>query len=211
MTDDKLVLIGDIMASRQVKDRAGLQSKLIQVIELINKRNPGLDSPYTLTLGDEFQAVLNRADQVFHDLVSLSAAIYPCRARFALALGRIETPINPHQAIGMDGEAFHLARAVIDELKKDDELFGVKGLQGPGAALAVATLRLLSWEIRKWKHTRIQVLDLLLADHSVAQMARRLNLSDKTIYKSIDAGNLHRVIQTFEEIATLINLQMQDT
>ena len=50
-------LIGDIVNSRGIKSRDTFQKKLDSELKKINKENPNLLSPYTLTLGDEFQAM----------------------------------------------------------------------------------------------------------------------------------------------------------
>lgn len=45
--------------------------------------------------------LLRRASGCFWDLVRISTDLYPQQMRFALALGEIDTAINPEQAIGM--------------------------------------------------------------------------------------------------------------
>lgn len=142
---------------------------------------------------------------MYHDLLTLMAAIYPQQLRCAVAVGEIATAINPHQAIGMDGMAFHWARTAIDELKAAGGLLALAGIDAPWGELAGHALDLVSGEILGWKHSRLQVLDHLLAGESVAQIARQLGLADKSIYKSIDAGRLRRMIRTFASIEQLID------
>ena len=114
-----LVLIGDIVASRRLPARAQFQRRMKCVLQALNSRRKSLVSPYTLTLGDEFQAVYRDADTAFADVFGLMAEIAPVQARFALSVGEIVTPINPAQSIGMDGPAFHRARALLDRLKTE--------------------------------------------------------------------------------------------
>lgn len=72
-----------------MKTRAALQRQLDGALQQLNQRNAYLASPYTLTPGDEFQAVLNRADHLFHDICTLLAALHPQRIRFSMAAGLI--------------------------------------------------------------------------------------------------------------------------
>jgi len=120
-----LVVIGDVVASRDLPVRAQFQRRLKQALQALNGRRKALASAYTLTLGDEFQAVYRDAGTAFADVFALQAELAPVQARFALAVGEIVTPINPAQAIGMDGPAFHRARALLETLKAKRRLLGV--------------------------------------------------------------------------------------
>jgi hypothetical protein len=81
----------------------------------VNGENMHLISPYTITLGDEFQAVLKNARHLFGDIITILYVIYPTKIRFSIGIGDIQTPVNPNQAIGMDGTAFYNARTGIDK------------------------------------------------------------------------------------------------
>lgn len=200
-----IVLIADLIGSRNVQERGDLQITLSETLERLNRRNPDIASPYTLTLGDEFQVVLNQADHLFHDITSLLATITPELARFSISVGEITTPLNPKQAIGMDGPAFYRARDELETLKKGRGLFTLSGVSSDCLRLANLSLNLVAHNVRKWNPTRIQVLDRLYAHSPVSEIAQALQLSDKAIYKNIDAGELEQVMETFKEAERLIN------
>ena len=74
----RIVLIGDIVSSKQITDRALIQERLAAALEELNNRqDPDLASPYTITLGDEFQAVFDSADALFCDAISILLALHP--------------------------------------------------------------------------------------------------------------------------------------
>ncbi len=201
-----LVLIGDLIASRQLPERGKTQEKLAAALERLNATSAErLASPYTITLGDEFQAVFRTADRIFHDAVTLLLALHPIRIRFAWGIGRIETPLNPEMAIGMDGPAFHHAREAMTVLKKTPHLFGISGEPLPRAGLALAALHLISHSLHKWKKNRLHVLSLLGEDMAIKDIAARIGISDKAVYKTIDSGGLRIILSLFEELAGLIN------
>ena len=130
-----LALIGDICGSRKVGERAQLQETLRCVLDQLNAAHgEGLVSPFTITLGDEFQAVLSTATPVWEMIAAIQSELFPVRVRFGLGLGEIETAINREAALGMDGPAFHLAREAMDVLKTEAGLYRVEGL--PLGALA---------------------------------------------------------------------------
>src|SRR5207237_6855737 len=109
----KIVIIGDLVLSRNIRRRDKIQTELLSELRRLNKIRSGLISPYTVTLGDEFQAVYSNADSLFSDIFEISAKIQPVKIRFAVSLGEITTRINKKSAMGMDGHVFHNARSCI--------------------------------------------------------------------------------------------------
>ena len=201
----KIVLIGDIIASRKIKDRSSVQKQLKATIRKLNKKTPNLLSPYTITLGDEFQAVFNRADQLFDDIMSIMSALYPEQVRFSIGVGTIDTPINRQQAIGMDGPAFYLARKGIEQLKGTDYIFITNGLIENQQDFVNHCLSLVSYHLSKWKQSRLSVFRLVQQGLPVSDMTKKLDLTDKAIYKTIDQGELKVVNQLLLDIEKIIN------
>ena len=72
-----LALIGDIVDSKQLRDRGKFQTTLASTLKTVSSRNATLVSPYTITLGDEFQAVYKSADRLFLDIFSILRDIHP--------------------------------------------------------------------------------------------------------------------------------------
>ncbi len=204
-----IAAIADLVASRKIKNRGLTQETLQRALDQLNERSRTcLLSPYTLTLGDEFQAVLRSAETIFRDAFQVLAALYPVRVRFSFGVGVLETRINPHQAIGMDGPAFHNARRGMDGLKKSRGLFTVEGVHGQSDGLVRQSLALLGHSCRKWSRSRLDIFNLLLEEMPVKAMAERLSISDKAIYKSIDNGGLRIALGLLRETSTLIDQQL---
>jgi len=203
-----LVLIADLVASRHTQDRQALQRCLKSELAALNYSKGGLTSPYTLTLGDEFQAVFNRADRVFIDLVGLLSALHPTRIRFSLGLGTITTDLNPDQALGMDGPAFYAARDGIERLKSSGDLLHIEGLPAGEAALANGSLRLISQHLEKWHANRFDILHSLMSGHSVQAIAERIDISEQAVYKNIHSGGLDAVIDVLSALTDIVNRQL---
>lgn len=200
-----LVLICDLIAPRKSTNRQELQHRLKAVLKRLNQQTPGVVSPYTLTLGDEFQAVFTQADTVFDDIIQILAALHPDQARFALGLGEITTDLNPDHALGMDGPAFYRARDGIEKLKDSGDLFTLEGLPDTWTDLAGGSLSLLSNRVEKWEANRLAILHDLLMDRAVKHIARELGISEQAVYKNINNGGLKAVIQVFSALTQLLN------
>jgi hypothetical protein len=204
-----LVLIGDIVASRRLPARAQFQRRLKTLLQAVNGRRKSLVSPYTLTLGDEFQAVYRDADAVFADVFGLLAEIAPVQARFALAVGEIVTPINPAQSIGMDGPAFHRARALLDRLKTSRRLLGVSGGDNKTWVLPSASLAVLSGQLEGWRENRLKLFARILAGEPAAELARRTGITPRAVNKNIRAADLDEWEGILDEITRLLNEELK--
>jgi hypothetical protein len=187
-----LVLIGDIKASKDIEgeERQSVQKKMSQVLKGLNKNENGLISPYTITLGDEFQAVFDDIENIFIDMLKILSVLYPVKVRFSLAVGEIDTSINSNKAIGMDGPAFHKAREGIEQLKKSGFLFNVHvtGLEPSIMNIMNGGLQLLSEELQSWEKQRFKILYMYKEGLDYKAISEKLGIHPSTFYKNKKAG-----------------------
>lgn len=204
-----IVIIGDLEASKELgrEERQAAQSSLETLFSHHRFSSQGIISPYTLTLGDEFQAVYNHADNLFLHIWSISAAIYPVMIRWAISTGEINTPINKKQALGMDGPAFHRSRNGIELLKEEKELFRIETGHQLFDRLSNSSLQLLTAGLRTWNKNRFLILDKLSCGSEVKQIAADLGISDVAVYKNIHAGKLEAVIEYAASLSQFLNQQ----
>ena len=110
-----LALIADVIDSKIVQERFDLQKQLEITLQKINGLFADyLASCFTLTLGDEFQALLKVDAPIFQIIDTLRSELTPTQLRFGIGLGEIVTEIDPLQSIGADGPAYWNARAAIN-------------------------------------------------------------------------------------------------
>lgn len=219
-----LAVIGDMVGSKRIgaEERAQVQQRLAEVLgELNNRCAEMLISPYTLTLGDEFQAVFHRADAFMLDAFSIQLALHPVQVRFAFGVGEITTAINPTQALGMDGPAFHYARDGITALKCSDCLFAVQGLPVEIQLFVQHSLDLLSHQLAPWGALRLRILTRLYQQYTeleggaygkglIADIAGQVGITERAVYKHIKAGALKTVIALCNDLAELVNDAMRE-
>lgn len=206
-----LVIIGDLIGSRGLSERARFQETFAAVLAgRTAAAVPGtLVSPYTLTLGDEFQAVLAGARGVFGALLAIARDLRPAELRLALALGEITTAIDHERAIGMDGSAFHRARDGIERLKRDRGRCRVEGLEPPLADLVNHALALAFDRLTEARGTRLSLVAALLADHPVRALAADLGKSEQTLYKTIRRTNLHALVGLLGAVEAELDLKLR--
>ena len=110
-----LALIADVIDSKMVQERFDLQKQVEKTLQKMNELfGDYLASRFTLTLGDEFQALLEVDAPVFQIIDTLRSELTPTQLRFGIGLGEIVTAIDPLQSVGADGPAYWNARAAIN-------------------------------------------------------------------------------------------------
>lgn len=212
-----IVLIGDIVESKQLDERKRkeVQSQLLDLFDVINSESGSIEAPFTITLGDEFQAVYSNASTLWEDCWKILATLHPVSVRFSVAIGSISTPINKKQAIGMDGPAFYIARDRIEGMKKSNRLFSIDIEEAENDSekqtvvnLINSSIKLLSNEMRRWKKIRFQTLVMLNSGLPVKEIAKELNVSETAVYKNREDGDLTLVIELKESVKKLLNFEL---
>lgn len=192
-----LCLIGDIVGSRRLVHREQFQSQLRAALKSIQAKSAAkIRSRYTLTLGDEFQAVYADAHHLFSDLFLFLALIYPVKARFSFGLGPLHTRINREASIGMDGPAFYAAREGLDILKSKNRVFWVSSKVAPNVPNWInPALGILGHVGSRWKKNRLLILQGMLVGDNITTIARLCSLTENAVYKNIRSGALEDVVE----------------
>jgi hypothetical protein len=206
-----IAVIGDIVASRVLVQRGVFQRRLGKVLDQTSGGARHLASPYTITLGDEFQAVYRKADLLFADVFGIMAEIHPVRTRLAFGIGELVTRINPTQALGMDGPAFHEARAALTALKVDERLLRIGGQPADAWVLANHVLNLLSHQVAGWSRNRLLVMEGLLRERPVKEIEKGLKISRVAVYKNIRAAALDDLVGICQELERALNLALRNS
>ncbi len=205
-----IVVIGDIISSRKVEKRNDLQKKLLDVFDDLNTAGDEnhLVSPYTITLGDEFQAVYEKADHLFLDSISILEKTFPQKIRFSFGIGEISTDINREQSIGMDGRAFYLAREGIEKLKEQrgNFKFNLCGLEDPELEkLYNNLLFIFSNLLEGWHRNRYFILRSTMEGKAVKEIAKELKLTETAVYMNIYDGSIREMMAILEIMSNHIN------
>lgn len=118
-----IAIIGNIIHSKQVSQRSNTIEGLKQQLNSINYSfSQNLASPFTLTKGDEFQALCKPNPYIFLMIDQIQLAFRnQLEIKFGIGLGEILTVIDPKQSIGLDGPAYWEAQKAIKVIQDKDD------------------------------------------------------------------------------------------
>ena len=112
-------IIGDIKRSKKIENRCEIQEKLKKILDNVNSiYNNDISAKFLITLGDEFQGLLEITAPILEIIKYIQREIYPIKLRFGVGMGNVSTLINHEAAIGADGPAFYAAREMIEFLRE---------------------------------------------------------------------------------------------
>lgn len=192
-----LVMIADIIGSRKIENRPEFQRRLKQQLQQINSvSESSLLSPYTLTLGDEFQAVYGSFDTMFTDIVRIILGIYPIQLRFAFSYGQLTTDINPTAALEMDGPAFSSARELMNKMKSESIgtiQMAATALYNPD--LVDVCLRLFGHTLSRLSRNNLTIVERLMNGADTKTIAQDIRITPRAVNKAIARHSLDDLVE----------------
>lgn len=218
------VIIGDIINSKKIPNRQEAQKELQSVLNEINsKYNEAISSKFTITRGDEFQCLIKEDSiHLIPEIIDRILFQFTYPVRFGIALGTIESEINPKQCIGMFGQAFTLAELAIEaakQKKKNDYDLNVvqydlayTPYHAPVNALNASSAFIASM----WTTGQREILKVLLENDiydeyfSQIELAKLLNKDSGNINRRVKSSGIKIYLRNKKEIGKLLKLAAQE-
>jgi len=204
-----IAVIADMVRSRDVpaSQRRVLQKRFTRLIVNLNQNyRRTIASKFVITLGDEFQGLLNSA-VLIPDLIWHLEQEFPERElRVGIGFGTLDTPSQKY-AINIDGPVLHAARAAIEHAKRTRALGGVFRGFGDLDDISNGIARLLWFHRSRWTPAQRSIAGLLRQGMSQTEVARKLRITRQVVSRQVLASGCFQYIAA--ENAWRIILQKQ--
>lgn len=200
-----VAIIGDLVKSRGIQNRAELQQKLLAEIQVVNREySEQLAVPVSMTAGDEFEVLLNGAEQAVELIVRLADVVLPNQLAFGIGVGGLSTTLDDpasqagqsHRFVGeLDGSVFHRARSALNQASADGSWLLVEGF-GTGEDAALCGLTDLLGNLRRgW--TAKQSAYVSAARHAKQlEVARRAGVGQSVVSESLKAARFELALRS---------------
>lgn len=186
-------LSGDLVGSRALEDRSGVQRRLLAVIE---KQNHDLDpqviaAPLRVTDGDGVQGLLRRAGAVVDIVVGIADALHPASMIWGLGRGSLTTDL--HEDVGvLDGPCFHRARRALDAARHDAVWLRSEGLGHPHDIVLGSLFGLMGAVRSRWTDVQARYAREVRG-RLQREVAERLGVSEPAVSKGLTAARFSAV------------------
>lgn len=210
-----IAIIGDIKNSRNIEERKQVQEQLNQVLESINVRYAeDISSKFMITLGDEFQGLLNAGENVISIIQEIQREMYPVQIRFGVGIGDITTEINKEIPLGADGPGYYKARSAIDYLKNNEQKkktfisdirIEIDEDKNMIAEMLNTILSLMAVIESNWTDSQRKIIwDFQKFCDSQKESAERLGIAQSSVQRGLINGNYYSYANAIETVNNVL-------
>lgn len=211
-----VAVIGDIINSKNIKNREEIQNRLKAVlVQSYELHREDFSSAPTITLGDEFQFLLRTGTSLMKLIDFINRKMAPVELRIGIGYGEILTEINPEISIGADGPAYWYAREALQILKTSrDRRIGIYGktLYDDILNQIIILIELIE---RDWTSSQKQFVQLItdldgFEQMSQIQLAEALQVSPQLVNKKLKGLHLIQLNASKESLAVFLTKILQN-
>lgn len=217
MTSDasrtRFALIGDIVGSRDLKDRAAAQRTLQTSLAALNQLakdggcREGMAAALKLTAGDEVQALLLDPAVAVDIIVRIADDLHPAVLAWGLGAGPLSTDEHEDVAV-LDGPCFHRARRAVEAAGRERAWVSAAGFAPPHEEALSALFRLMGAIRSRWKPAQLRYIRGA-RDRLQQDVAELHGVDESTVSKALHAARF-RDVEAGESAARALLAWMKD-
>ena len=170
------IMMADIISSRQINKSDDFMGQFKELTQWANREFKGqIISPLTITLGDEFQGIVDSVQTLFELLFFLEESIiakqYSFELRYSMVYGEIETEINKKIAYEMYGPGLTKAREALKIAKDSGNNYFIRLNQGIDDQLGLC-VQLYQSIKSEWKFSEYEIVSAFLMHNDYKDLKR---------------------------------------
>lgn len=186
-------LIGDVVGSRALEDRSGVQRALLAALEDLNRHlgPETVAAPLRVTAGDGVQGLLERAGAIVDIVVALEEALHPVSIVWGVGRGHLATDLHADVAL-LDGPCFHHARQALEGARHDGVWLRSEGLGAPHDIVLGSMFGLMGAVRSRWTDVQARYVREVRG-RLQREVAERLGVSEPAVSKGLSAARFAAV------------------
>ncbi len=196
-------IIGDLVGSRQMNDRAAVQLRFREAVDEANDVAHGhLTVPLKLTAGDEVQGITGRPETLVEIMVRVSDALAPASLAWGWGYGELTTDLVDDVSL-LDGPCLHRARDAVEAAKKASSWLEISGFPEPSAQVLSALMNLIGSVRAGWTERQAEVVRASRGRLQV-EAAELLGVGPSTVSRALSSAHASRVFAGEEAAKALL-------
>ena len=207
MGKDYYLLIGDVVDSRNIRNREEFQERLRELLEDINQKfEDEIYAQFKILKGvDEFGGVLKEPSNIYEIIKKIHENILPKKVRSVLAKGGIDVSLEKKDVEYMDGPVFHRANELMEDLKKSKFYFQLEVSDELIDSAIFGQINALMLLKNEWTEKQLSVIKKYQKLGTQNKVANEMGITPQAISKSLDRSNYKRI----KQIERKLNLQFE--
>jgi len=202
VTRREYVVLGDVVASRELADRAAFRETIDATLDAVNERYAvDVAGEFALVKGvDEIAGVVHTPRNLYRLLRDVVSAARPGAIRFAVVYGEIDVG-SAGDAVGeMDGPAFHRADEALADVAEADLYVGFAGRRPGFDPLVAASINLLLMAREGWTERQRAMVAAYDDTGTQEAVAERLGVSQQTVSATLRRADWSRLARLEDEV-----------
>lgn len=213
-----VALIGDVVGSREVADRAGLHAAVGAALERLNTAPApwAPTTPLRITVGDEYQGAFDTVGAALRATLRLRLALTPYDVRHGL--GRGEAAVLSQTPRVEDGSAWWAAREAIEQVAAAQKQAATRTTRtaiceadstgrirpSPLTIAVQAALTVQDELLGQCDERDLRVLSGMISGMSQAEIAHTLRISPSAVSQRVRRGGLTAVVTGDDLLGRLV-------
>jgi predicted DNA-binding protein YlxM (UPF0122 family) len=187
MTKKLYVMLGDVIASRRIKDREKFRQKLEKACLDINRNFSGdIYADFKILKGiDEIEGVLKNIASVYKIMDTMLEELSPHSMRFVIVLDQIDTALESREVSRMDGPAFHNASDALKDLKGSRLMFRLSTGDEILDKAVAGEINLIFFLKNGWSSRQRRILKEYMNTGTQDMVAKSLDITQQAVSKAI--------------------------
>ncbi|HMP99775.1 MAG TPA: SatD family protein [Cyclobacteriaceae bacterium] len=171
------------------KESRKLMNSLRHIVEDVNSNFSKREilSPLTITLGDEFQSVLNSVEVACKVILFIEEKLLARKADFSLRYviheGKIDTPINKVRAHEMLGPGLTQSRKLLSSLKSSKERFLIDIDDKEKSEKLSLSFKVYEGLVNQWTTSSRDVVYSFLQEDDYKILSKKLKKDPSTVWR----------------------------
>lgn len=208
MSRTVIAFLADVVGSRQIppKKRAKLQADLDRLMAQINAQyRRAIISRFVVTLGDEFQGLVQRADDVPDIIQDIREGLGRTRVRIVVSRGLLSTPVKK-TAVGSDGPVWYAARDAMGSMHRSKQYGTVfLGFDEVTDSVSTALMGLLTYQWTKLRDSqRETVAALRHTKHDKWEVAEKFGITQQALSNRTRSSGLREYVAALDALRNLL-------
>lgn len=197
-------IIGDIVGSKNIKDRQTIQDHFKKTLEEVNRKyDTYIASNFTVTLGDEFQGLLTAPSLCLEIIQYIKEKMSPIELVFGIGIGEMLTNFSKQTSIGSDGPAYWYARKMVEKSKAKKPSINIFS-DSPEDQLINSLIQFVERSSRAQTDRQKEIIKWYKALGSQYKVAEKLGIKQSAVSTSLQKSFYNEIESAFDNIGVFL-------